>query len=224
MNNLQLAIIDVETTGISAVRDRIIEVAVLRISEGELTEQSSTLVNPERPIPRYIERLTGITNEELRGAPPFREIKDDLLRQLEGSILVAHNARFDYGFIRKEFERERIAFSAKCLCTVRLSRRLFPGLPQAQPGQYHHAVRPRLRESPPRNRRRPGVVGLLADSQDKDGRGNAERGARDARRDAGPSRPRRRPDRLRVVRVRLTGREKPYCPREDPVFTHPFKR
>jgi DNA polymerase-3 subunit epsilon len=127
MNNLELAIIDVETSGISAVRDRIIEVAVLRISEGALTEQSSTLVNPERPIPLYIERLTGITNEDLRGAPPFREIKEDLLRLLEGSIFVAHNARFDYGFIRKEFERERIAFSAKCLCTVRLSRRLFPG-------------------------------------------------------------------------------------------------
>jgi DNA polymerase-3 subunit epsilon len=127
MNKLELAVIDVETSGISAVYDRIIEVAVLRISKGELTEQSSTLVNPERAIPRYIERLTGITNEDLRGAPVFREIKDDLLRLLEGSILVAHNARFDYGFIRKEFERERIAFSAKCLCTVRLSRRLFPG-------------------------------------------------------------------------------------------------
>ncbi len=127
MNDLELAIIDVETSGISAARDRIIEVAVLRISEGELTGQTSTLVNPERAIPRYIERLTGITNEDLHGAPPFREIKDDLLRQLEGSILVAHNARFDYGFIRKEFERERISFSARCLCTVRLSRRLFPG-------------------------------------------------------------------------------------------------
>jgi DNA polymerase-3 subunit epsilon len=127
MNNLELAIIDVETSGISAVRDRIIEVGVLRISEGEVAEESSTLVNPERPIPRYIERLTGITNEDLRSAPVFREIKDDLLRLLAGSIFVAHNAHFDYGFIRKEFEREHIAFSAKCLCTVRLSRKLFPG-------------------------------------------------------------------------------------------------
>jgi DNA polymerase-3 subunit epsilon len=91
-----------------------------------LTEQSSTLVNPERAIPRYIERLTGITDKDVRSAPVFRDIKGDLLRLLEGAILVAHNARFDYGFIRKEFEREHIAFSAKCLCTVRLSRRLFP--------------------------------------------------------------------------------------------------
>ncbi len=126
MNSLELAIVDVETSGISAVYDRIIEVAVLRISGGELIEQFSTLVDPERAIPSYITRLTGISDRDVRGAPVFRDIKDDLLRLFAGAILVAHNARFDYGFIRGEFGRERIDFSATCLCTVRLSRRLFP--------------------------------------------------------------------------------------------------
>lgn len=126
LDDLELTLIDVETTGTSPVRDRIIEVAALRVSRGETVEQLATLVDPERSISPRIARLTGITDRDVRGAPLFREIGDDLLRLLKGSILVAHNAPFDYGFLRREFERGRVAFSAPCLCTARLSRRLFP--------------------------------------------------------------------------------------------------
>ena len=127
LDDLELTLIDVETTGTSPVRDRIIEVGALRVSKGQTVEQLATLVDPERSLSPFIERLTGITDEDLRGAPLFGEIKDDLLRLVRGSILVAHNAPFDYGFLRREFERERVAFSAPCLCTARLSRALFPG-------------------------------------------------------------------------------------------------
>jgi len=126
VDDLDLAIVDVETTGVSPSSDRVIEVAIVRVSDGRVVEEFSSLVDPERRLSHRIWSLTGITDEHLRGAPLFRQIKDDLLRLLDGSILVAHNARFDYGFLRKEFEREKIGYSARCLCTARLSRMLFP--------------------------------------------------------------------------------------------------
>lgn len=126
MNGLNLAIVDVETTGTSPGYDRIIEVGVLRIKDGTLVDTYSTLVDPERSIPYHIENLTGITNKDLSGAPTFGDIKGHLIRLLEGCVFVAHNARFDYGFLRHEFGREGIDFSANCLCTARLSRKLFP--------------------------------------------------------------------------------------------------
>jgi DNA polymerase-3 subunit epsilon len=126
MDDLNLAIIDVETTGTSAIYDRIIEIGVLRVQNGKLVHTYSTLVDPERTIPYHIEKLTGITNRDLKSAPTFGQIKDELYELLNGSIFIAHNARFDYGFIRNEFERQRLDFSARCLCTARLSRLLFP--------------------------------------------------------------------------------------------------
>ena len=126
MNSLDLAIVDVETTGTSPGYDRIIEVGVLKIKDGALVETYSTLVDPERSISYHIESLTGITNKDLSSAPTFGDIKDQLIQLLEGCVFVAHNARFDYGFLRNEFGREGIDFSAKCLCTARLSRKLFP--------------------------------------------------------------------------------------------------
>jgi len=126
VDDLDLAIVDVETTGVSPSSDRIIEVAVIRVSGGKVVEEFSSLVDPERQISPRIWSLTGITDEDLRDAPLFRQIKDDLLRLLDGSILVAHNARFDYAFLRREFGREKIAYTSRCLCTARLSRMLFP--------------------------------------------------------------------------------------------------
>jgi DNA polymerase-3 subunit epsilon len=126
MNNLDLAIVDVETTGTSPGYDRIIEVGVLKVKGGSVVDRFSTLVDPERSIPYHIESLTGITNKDLSGAPTFSDIKERLIQLLEGCVLVAHNARFDYGFLRNEFGREGIDFSARCLCTARLSRKLFP--------------------------------------------------------------------------------------------------
>ena len=126
MNSFDLAIVDVETTGTSPGYDRIIEVGVLRIKGGAVVDTYSTLVDPERSIPFHIENLTGITNRDISGAPTFGDIKEELIQLLDGCVFVAHNARFDYGFLRNEFGREGIDFSARCLCTARLSRKLFP--------------------------------------------------------------------------------------------------
>jgi DNA polymerase-3 subunit epsilon len=123
----RLAIVDVETTGSDPAGDRITEIAVLQAEGGALTAQWSTLVNPGRPIPGVIQALTGISLEMVGAAPRFAEIAGELAERLTGRMLVAHNARFDYGFLRREFERSGITYRAKTLCTVRLSRRLYPG-------------------------------------------------------------------------------------------------
>lgn len=121
-----LAIVDLETTGGHPAHDRVTEIAVLEVDGFEVTSEWSTLVNPESTIPPAIQALTGITNDMVAGAPRFAQLAADLYERLEGRIFVAHNARFDYGFLRREFERTGRTFRAKTLCTVRLSRRLYP--------------------------------------------------------------------------------------------------
>ena len=127
LRDAPLAIVDLETTGTRPATDRISEVAILEVDGFALRSQWSTLVNPGIPIPSAIQALTGITNEMVAAAPTFRELADALLEKLEGRVFVAHNARFDYGFLRREFERAGLKFSAGTLCSVRLSRRLYPG-------------------------------------------------------------------------------------------------
>ena len=122
----RLAIVDVETTGSDPAADRVTEIAVLQAEAGVLTAQWSTLVNPGKPIPGVIQALTGISQEMVAAAPRFAEIAGELQERLAGRVLVAHNARFDYGFLRREFERAGIRYQAKTICTVRLSRRLYP--------------------------------------------------------------------------------------------------
>jgi len=125
----RLAFVDVETTGSSPARERVTEIGLVRVDfDGEATrvDEWSTLVNPGVPIPPEIEWLTGITNEMVRAAPPFEAVAQDLIDRLDGAVFVAHNARFDYGFLRAEFARAGLAFHAKTLCTVRLSRALYP--------------------------------------------------------------------------------------------------
>jgi DNA polymerase-3 subunit epsilon len=121
-----LAFVDLETTGGNAAHHRITEVAVVRVHDGELADEWSSLVNPECPIPAYIAQFTGISDDMVAGAPRFAEIAAEVLRKLQGAVFVAHNARFDYSFLRSEFRRLDMPFSAKTLCTVKLSRRLFP--------------------------------------------------------------------------------------------------
>jgi DNA polymerase-3 subunit epsilon len=115
-----------ETTGGNAVYDRITEVGIVRVRDRELIEEWSSLVNPERPIPAYIEAFTGISDRMVADAPRFAEIAAEVRRKLQGAVFVAHNARFDYSFLRGEFQKTDMIFSAKVLCTVKLSRRLFP--------------------------------------------------------------------------------------------------
>src|SRR5580704_2260462 len=121
-----LVFVDLETTGGNAVYDRITEVGIVRLKDGELIEEWSSLVNPGRPIPAYIEAFTGISDKMVADAPRFAEIAAVVREKLQGAVFVAHNARFDYSFLRSEFLKADMGFSAKVLCTVKLSRRLFP--------------------------------------------------------------------------------------------------
>ena len=121
----RLAIVDLETTGGQPAWDRVTEIAVVEVDGFEVSSEWSTLVNPGASIPAPIQALTGITNEMVAEAPSFSEIARELHERLAGRVFVAHNARFDYGFLRREFERPGLKFTAKTLCTVRLSRRLY---------------------------------------------------------------------------------------------------
>ena len=123
-----LAFVDVETTGCSPGTDRIIDVAVIGARGGELEFEWQSLVNPGVRVPAGITELTGIDNEMLAEAPPFETIARELRARLDGRVFVAHNARFDYGFVRREFARLGDEWSADPLCTVRLSRALYPRL------------------------------------------------------------------------------------------------
>lgn len=122
------AIIDVETTGGKPGRDRITEIAIALYEKGEIIDQFSSLLNPERPIPYDITRLTGIDNDMVKDAPKFFEVAKEIVEITEGAVFVAHNVRFDFGFVSHEFRRLGYTFTRKQLCTVRLARKVFPGL------------------------------------------------------------------------------------------------
>jgi DNA polymerase-3 subunit epsilon len=125
-----IAFVDLETTGTTAADDRVTEVGIVRVdAQGDVQEWSS-LVDPECSIPAAIQALTGITNAMVAGAPTFSGIADEVASRIEGCVFVAHNARFDYGFLKHEFARLKRPFTAKVLCTVKLSRRLYPEAPR----------------------------------------------------------------------------------------------
>ncbi len=115
--------VDLETTGMTASDDRVTEVGIVRVECGHATEWSS-LVNPDCSIPAAVQALTGISNAMVAAAPRFADIASEVATRIAGCIFVAHNARFDYGFLKHEFGRLGRAFTAKVLCTVKLSRRL----------------------------------------------------------------------------------------------------
>ncbi len=121
-----LAVIDLETTGASPVSDRITEIGIVRTEPDGRTERWSTLVNPGIPIPPTIQRFTGITDAMVSTAPAFDALAARVRALLDGAVFVAHNARFDYGFIRNAFKRMGVDFHAEVLCTVKLSRALYP--------------------------------------------------------------------------------------------------
>jgi DNA polymerase III subunit epsilon len=121
-----LVFLDLETTGATPHFDRITEIGMVEVVNGEQVGEWSSLVNPGMGIPQAIQSLTGITDEMVANAPAFADLAADLHQRLEGRILVAHNARFDHGFLKSEFHRLGIRYLTKVLCTVKLSRRLFP--------------------------------------------------------------------------------------------------
>lgn len=125
---MMYAIVDIETTGSSANYGKVTEIAIVIHDGKRIIDEYQTLINPEKAIPTAITGLTGISNEMVRQAPKFFEVAKDILQFLEGNIFVAHNVNFDYSFIKKEFQDIGEEFSLRKLCTVRLSRKIFPGL------------------------------------------------------------------------------------------------
>ncbi len=124
-----ITFLDLETTGATPLKDRITEIGLVRFENGIEVCRWQTLVNPETTIPPFIQNLTGITNEMVQDAPAFAEVADTLAIYLEGAVMAAHNVRFDLGFLKSEYRRLGQTLKQNVLCTVKLSRILYP--------QYH---------------------------------------------------------------------------------------
>ncbi|HLW32674.1 MAG TPA: exonuclease domain-containing protein [Aequorivita sp.] len=128
MNQKVFAIIDVETTGGGIAGNRITEICIAKIRGGEVIDKYVSLVNPEQKIPTYITALTGIDNKMVADAPRFMDIAQEVDDFTREAIFVAHNVSFDYNVLRNEFRDIGMSYIRKKLCTVRLSRKLIPGL------------------------------------------------------------------------------------------------
>ena len=134
------AILDIETTGGQFNEEGITEIAIYKFDGHEIVDQFISLVNPEIPIQPFVVKLTGINNEMLRSAPKFFEIAKRIIEMTNDSVLVAHNADFDYRILRTEFRRLGYDFNVKTLCTVALSQRLLPEQPSHSLGKLVRAL------------------------------------------------------------------------------------
>lgn len=130
LNELDFVVVDLEATGAKMPPNRVIELGAYRISKGRIVDNFLTLVNPEIPIPRFVISLTGITNEMVKSAPVFADVAPRWLDFVSDAVLIAHNAPFDTSFLNHEIARVYPGHRMlnPHLCTVRLSRRVFPGL------------------------------------------------------------------------------------------------
>ncbi len=125
---MKYAVIDLETTGGKPADEAITEIAIYIFDGNDITDRFISLVNPERPIHWYVQKLTGINNKMLRRAPKFYEIAKRIIEMTQDAVIVAHNAAFDYRVLKKEFERLGYNFERPSLCTVKLSKEVFPKL------------------------------------------------------------------------------------------------
>lgn len=135
------AIVDIETTGGFAGNNSITEIAIFIHDGVAIVDEFSTLVNPGRPIPRYISGLTGITDDMVSEAPTFSQVAREIHHWLHNKVFIAHNVQFDYSFVKHALEHEGLTFRPKKLCTVRLSRKVFPGLRSYSLGNLCESLR-----------------------------------------------------------------------------------
>lgn len=140
MENTVFAIIDIETTGGGINGNRITEICIVRYQNGTILKKFTSLVNPQVPIPLYITALTGISDTMVENAPTFREIAETIDSLTQDAVFVAHNVSFDYHVLKNEFRELGSEFSRKKLCTVRLSRKLIPGLLSYSLGRLCHTI------------------------------------------------------------------------------------
>src|SRR5688500_12930459 len=123
------AIVDIETTGGYAAANGITEICIHVFDGNQVVETYETLVNPGQPIPRYIQAFSGITDEIVAEAPRFEDISKKVYHLLHDKIVIAHNVNFDYSFVKAQLLDCGLELNSKKLCTVRLSRKIFPGFP-----------------------------------------------------------------------------------------------
>jgi DNA polymerase-3 subunit epsilon len=134
------AILDIETTGGQFNEEGITEIAIYKFDGHEIVDQFISLVNPEIPIQPFVVKLTGINNAMLKSAPKFFEVAKRIIEMTNDSVLVAHNADFDYRILRTEFRRLGYDFNVKTLCTVELSKKLMPEQPSHSLGKLVRAL------------------------------------------------------------------------------------
>lgn len=128
-SNLQarpLIFVDIETTGSAAWNSRMLEIGMLRVENGKVVATYKQVLDPEEPVPFFITNLTGIEQRETIGKPVFADVTARLAELFDGAVFVAHNVNFDYSFFKQEFSKVGQKFAMDKLCTVRLSRALFP--------------------------------------------------------------------------------------------------
>jgi DNA polymerase-3 subunit epsilon len=125
----RFAIVDIETTGTHRAAHSITEIAIIIHDGKKIIDSFESLINPETSINPYVSRMTGITNEMLRDAPKFHEVAKQIWSLTDNAAFIAHSVNFDYSYIRDEFKSLGADFRRKKLCTVRLSRKIFPGYP-----------------------------------------------------------------------------------------------
>jgi DNA polymerase-3 subunit epsilon len=138
---MEYAIVDIETTGGYASGSGITEIAILIHDGKTIIDRYQTLINPLMPIPFYIQALTGITDDMVCQSPVFGQIAEHIYKVLEGRVFVAHNVNFDYSFIKHHLERAGYTFNAQKLCTVRLTRKIKPGLSSYSLGKLCDALK-----------------------------------------------------------------------------------
>lgn len=125
---MKFAICDIETTGSSGSADKIFDIAIVIHNGNHIEQTFHTRINPLKPIPSYIQKLTGISNTMVQSAPTFDQVAEDIDALTKDCIFVAHNVQFDYAFLKAEMLRVGIEFSRKKLCTIKLGRKVFPNL------------------------------------------------------------------------------------------------
>lgn len=129
------AIVDIETTGGYAAANGITEISIHLFDGNAVTEKFETLINPRQPIPNYITAITGISNKMVANAPAFEDVAEKIHSLLHDKIFIAHNVNFDYSFVKSHLKDAGYDLNSKKLCTVRLSRKIFPGFPSYSLGK-----------------------------------------------------------------------------------------
>jgi DNA polymerase-3 subunit epsilon len=138
------AVVDIETTGGNAGNGSITEIAILITDGEEILDRYTTLVNPMRPIPLFVEKLTGITDAMVSSAPIFADVAREVYDLLQGKVFVAHNVNFDFSFISHQLQQHGYRLQSRKLCTVRLSRKIFQNLPSYSLGNLCRSLEIKL--------------------------------------------------------------------------------